>query len=141
MHSFAWPHDPIAHAFIEQSGSAGIIKIDSKRGASSWFKLSSILGCGGVEAGDATLKCMREKDYTEIMNASKKIQPSGDMNSFNIGPIIDDKTVFADYEALGAAGMFAKKVSHKSLSISRPPRINLLKARPCRKYRQRSKFI
>lgn len=111
MYSYIWRDDPIAHAFIPQSGAAGIVKGDPITSAKNWFKVSQELGCGGFNEGFATIDCMRQKHYTAIIKAMNKNGTSMlGSSGLSFGPTVDNETVFADYGALDAAGKFAKKV-------------------------------
>lgn len=115
MHAYAWPQDPIANAFIAQSGAAGVLKGRPDQGMSQWYRISSKVGCGGAKAGEATIECMRGKDTKAIMDAIGKDALGKEKNGLAIfAPTVDNKTVFADYQALGKAGKFAKKVGRSS---------------------------
>jgi carboxylesterase type B len=56
----------------------------------SWFKVSTAVGCGGQEAGEKTIECMRSKPFTAILDGMKKAQGS-------FMPSADGKVVFSDY--------------------------------------------
>jgi cholinesterase len=71
----------------------------------SWYGVSKALGCGGEEAGEKTLPCMRSKPYQDILKAMKSSGQTG-MGSF--GPTADGKVVFADYPQRLASGNFIK---------------------------------
>jgi len=109
MYSFAWTKDPIVTGFIPESGNLGVQRTTTgaKSNTDGWFSLSKTLGCGGEEAGDKTLPCMRKKSYQEILNGMRK---QGDNGSGASGfrPTADDKVIFKDYPARMAAGNFIK---------------------------------
>jgi cholinesterase len=96
MYSYAWTKDPIVSAISPMSGNAGA---RPQNNGSSWFSTSQKLGCGGAEAGEKTLACMRGKDTTTILNAFKGTQ---------FWPTADGKVVFSDYDKRLAEGNFIK---------------------------------
>lgn len=118
MYSYAWVKDPIVNAFIPESGTVslggalGASKADKSAG---WYKASQSAGCGGVEAGEKTVDCMRKKPWNEVLEA---IKPKGAQASLggmgDFGPTPDGKVVFNDYKARAAAGNFIKRVSYSS---------------------------
>ena len=107
--SYAFPNDPIAHAFIPQSGLAGgdvVPGVNETVALQRWYNVSETLGCGGSEAGEATVDCVRAKDPGAILKAIEPFQVTAILSGF--GPYVDNKTVFANYTALGEQGAFAK---------------------------------
>jgi carboxylesterase type B len=113
-YAYAWAKDPIVAGFIVQSGTAmmhdlfkpATIKSDA------WFKMSQKIGCGGPEAGAASLACARSKDPMQLMRGMppptgkgfKSIVPA-------FAPTADEKTVFSDVYDRARKGLFAQKVS------------------------------
>jgi cholinesterase len=104
--SYAYPDDPIAWAFIPESGTATGFGSKTKRQATSaWFNLSQALGCGGSTANqDGVLECLRGKPTEEVIGAI----PSSDGLSAIQGaftPTVDDRLVYADsaYDTLRPA--------------------------------------
>lgn len=105
--AYAYPDDPIAHAIIPQSGVItgtlpevfSLVPVES-----NWYKASSNLGCGGEEAGEATIACMRSKSWQEIVAAIEPLQITALFRGFS--PVPDN--VFKNYASQGAAGQFAK---------------------------------
>jgi carboxylesterase type B len=104
FYSYAWTKDPIVYGFIPESGSAAIGS-NSTNSSANWFSASKALNCGGEEAGEKTVECMRTKDIKSILAAIKAIGGGG-MGAF--GPRADGKVVFSDYAARRAAGNFIK---------------------------------
>lgn len=101
--------DPIAHALIPQSGVAnsGITAgTDEATVRRNWYTASQNAGCGGEEAGNATVTCMRNKTSDEILTAIRPIGPTGLMSGF--GPFADDKVLPRDLVTKGTMGQFAK---------------------------------
>lgn len=108
LYSFAWTKDPIVNGFIAQSGSASLSG-GSPVNMSYWYNISSTLGCGGAEAGDKTVACMRGKDANVIMDSVGKLA-AGQLSA-GFGPAVDNKTVFSDTARRSTAGNFIKRVS------------------------------
>jgi cholinesterase len=105
-YAFAYEKDPIIHAFIPQSGSVWTRGIADDSNLNFWYNVSSQLGCGGAEAGEKTVECMRGKPWKEIM----KYVPTGPRApGKSFGPTYDEEIIFKDYDARAKAGLFAKK--------------------------------
>jgi cholinesterase len=132
VYAFAWKDDPIASAFIAESGTAltsDLFKPASKA-LNSWYSLTKGLGCGGADAGQSTLECAQKKTVSEIQGASLSGmtmgKSSGGDNSEGVGPvpgyrpIIDEKTVFSDIVERTKNGLFARKVRfYSNFSVTR----------------------
>lgn len=107
LYAFAFTDDPIVNGFIAQSGSA----VSSPRpplNETPWYAVSAAMGCGGAEAGSATVDCMRKRDAQNITNTFGRI--SGGAISSGFGPAADEKLVFSDVQARSTSGKFIKKV-------------------------------
>lgn len=104
-YTFAWQDDPIANAFIEESGSLfGATQYSAVDVAGLWFNTSATLGCGGTLSNSSeVLACMRTKNYTELTAAV----PSA--GSFGFGPAVDNVVVFEDYLARSSSGNFTRR--------------------------------
>jgi carboxylesterase type B len=100
-YTFAWTKDPIAHAFIPQSGTTSLMPGNSKNIAQAWYGGSQKLGCGDASASEKTFDCMRSKSSEEIRSSI-----SGGSTFI---PSADGKIVFSDYAARTAAGNFIQK--------------------------------
>jgi cholinesterase len=113
-YSYAWTADPIVSGFIVESGAgSGMSPGGSSTMASApWWKISERVGCGGVEAGEKTLACMRAKPWKSILDVMEKrrVMPSGESGAFT--PIADGKVVFSDVGKRRSEGKFIKAVSH-----------------------------
>jgi cholinesterase len=110
--SFAWADDPIVAGFIPQSGSVFTRGIAADSNLEPWYKLSSGLGCGGTEAGEKTVACMKTKDWKSVM---KGVDTGPRVPGKTFGPTFDEKIIFKDYAARVKGGHFAKKVSNRKL--------------------------
>ncbi|TID22676.1 hypothetical protein E2P81_ATG01804 [Venturia nashicola] len=110
MYSYAWVKDPIVNAFVPESGTASLGGSLGGNKTAGWYKASQKLGCGGAEAGEKTVGCMRTKPWTEVLGS---IKPQGSQASLggmgDFGPTPDGKVVFDDYKARAAAGNFIKR--------------------------------
>ncbi|PKS08110.1 hypothetical protein jhhlp_005385 [Lomentospora prolificans] len=107
-YTLAWVKDPIVHAFIAQSGFA-TDQTPSKNISAGWYAASQALGCGGAEAGEATLDCMREKPWQDIMEALEKRGVTPNLGQGGFGPTVDEKVVFANVTDRRRNGEFIQK--------------------------------
>jgi cholinesterase len=76
---------------------------DKSKPFPEWYTITEKLGCGGAEAGEKTVECMRAKPGAEIMktvNAGKS----------GFGPMPDERVVFSDNKKRAEAGNFIKRV-------------------------------
>jgi cholinesterase len=110
MYAYAWTKDPIVSGFIPESGSASVTTNTGGDLAAGWYATSQKLGCGGSEAGPATLACMRKQKWQDITNAIPKREVTPNLGTGGFGPTADGKVVFKDYPARRAAGNFIKAV-------------------------------
>jgi cholinesterase len=110
MYSYAWTKDPIINGIIAQSGT-GSNRPPGVGGTSAnaaWYKASQALDCGGAEAGAKTVDCMRQKPAADIQKQLDTMMTGPGISPF--GPTADDRTIFRDVAARGAAGNFIKVV-------------------------------
>jgi cholinesterase len=74
-----------------------------------WFGVSKTLGCGGEEAEDKTLACMRKKSYQEILDGIRAQGQTGASSATSgFRPTADGKVVFKDYRQRLADGNLVK---------------------------------
>ncbi|KAB8231411.1 cholinesterase [Aspergillus alliaceus] len=109
MLAFSYPRDPIAHAFIAMSGVASSYfsaAMQGKYPQKTWYQVSADLGCGGREAGEATVSCMRSKSQDALLNAIKPLGIQSPIVPF--WPVPDGNLVPKNYETDGNAGRFAR---------------------------------
>lgn len=68
------------------------------------FNVSKILNCGGPEAANSSLACVRSKPFQDVLKASKVV-------STGFIPVVDNVTLFtpSDYASKGASGAFIKR--------------------------------
>lgn len=112
LYSYAWTEDPVISAFIVESGAGADNMISTSGNQSAgWYETSAKAGCGGVEAGEATLACMRGKNWEEIMDVMEKrvVLPTPGAAAFT--PIADGKVVFQDMSQRRREGKFIQAVS------------------------------
>lgn len=102
----AWTEDPIVNSFIAQSGFA---TDQPPSDGSAWYRASEGIGCGGAEAGEATLECMREKPWEDVLGAIETRGVTPDLDG-GFGPTVDDKIVFSDVTKRKKSGSFIQKV-------------------------------
>jgi carboxylesterase type B len=115
FYAYVYPNDPIVAGLIAQSGAAtgngvgsGVGLIRRVNDHRAWYSLSKKLGCGGEEAGAATLACAKRKTLNEVSSAG--------VGGF--GPWVDNKTVFADVMDRARDGQFMKVVSLRKCLLS-----------------------
>ncbi|KAF2667130.1 alpha/beta-hydrolase [Microthyrium microscopicum] len=111
LYSYGWAgaKDPIINGIIAQSGSAGTraggqAKVPNK----AWYDVSQKIGCGGLEAGEKTVACMRGKSAVDIEKIIGSMSAGMGLGASPFGPVSDGKTVFADVADRGAKGNFIK---------------------------------
>jgi len=101
MYSFAFAKDPIVYGLIAESGVA------SNPGGPP---VNTSAGCGGVEAGEATLPCMRKQTWQDVLDSIERRGVTPNLAAGGFGPTLDGKVVFPDYAKRRAEGNFAKLV-------------------------------
>ncbi|PLB44199.1 cholinesterase [Aspergillus steynii IBT 23096] len=107
--AYSYPKDPIANALIAHSGAASSSLSASSGTADireSWFNVSSSLGCGGSDAGEDTVSCMRSKSQEDLLTAIASIGSQGLVGGFL--PVGDGEIVPKDIAAEAKAGNFAR---------------------------------
>ncbi|KAL5339950.1 cholinesterase [Aspergillus crustosus] len=107
--AFSYPEDPIAHALISHSGVATAssrISPNATEVLNGWYNVSQSLGCGGVEAGEETVACVRSKSQDEILAAIGDSSTNALLGGFT--PYGDGVVVPQDIAAETEAGNFAK---------------------------------
>lgn len=114
-YTYAWADDPIAHSFIQESGSVfgpsgGLGALPTNQSNAYWFNLTSALSCGGATSDQTTvLSCLKKKSTAEVLFALKEITPVGAGGlSTSFAPTVDEKVVFGNYTERSQAGKFAK---------------------------------
>jgi cholinesterase len=107
-YAYAWKDDPIVNGIIPMSGSVFTRGIAAEENNEAWFRASAGLSCGGAEAGQRTLQCMKEKNWKDVL---KFVQSGMRVPGKTFGPIFDEKIIFRNYSARTRAGYFAKVVS------------------------------
>jgi cholinesterase len=117
-YAYAWYKDPIVNGFIASSGTAMMTQLtmgpggrSGGRSGSHWYTLSKTLGCGGEEAGAATVKCVQSKSMKDVLSAmpSQGGAVAGIPGGF--GPLPDEQTVFSDIYAKAKRGELSRKVA------------------------------
>ena len=119
---YAFPDDPIAHAIIPESGLITgflpeLFSSSTFPVTSNWYAASKSLGCGGEEAGEATVECMKGKSTSDILKNIEPFQLTAIFSGFT--PVFDN--IYKNYATRGQAGEFAKipmLTGHTSNEIS-----------------------
>ncbi|KAL2861210.1 cholinesterase [Aspergillus lucknowensis] len=107
--AFINPEDPIAHGLIAHSGVATARAMPSPNATQSlatWYDVSQTLGCGGAEAREETVACMRTKTQEELLAAIESQSTSALIGGFL--PYGDGVVLPEDISAEADAGNFAK---------------------------------
>jgi hypothetical protein len=117
MYAFAWPKDPIVYGFIGESGVASNPGGPPVNTSAGWWISSRKLGCGGIEAGEATLACMRKQTWQDVLDNIERRGVTPNLAAGGFGPQLDGKTVFPDFAKRRSDGNFAKLVLSKFLNI------------------------
>jgi cholinesterase len=77
-----------------------------KAPGAGWYGITEKLGCGGADAGQKTIECMRQKKFEDITKA----MANGNSFMTPFTPSADEKVIFKDMTARKKAGDFIKKV-------------------------------
>jgi hypothetical protein len=85
----------------------------NKDPGSNWYALSKKLGCGGVESGNQTVDCIRQKAFGDITKA----MANGNSFMTPFTPTADEKIIFKDMAGRKKTGNFIKKVNWGFCSI------------------------
>lgn len=112
-YSFAWASDPIVQGFITQSGNVFSFAPSSPSAAAeNWFNLTGLLECGGAHSDPSSVsKCMRTKNYTDILAATARVTSAPVDGSVlgSFAPTVDEIVVFSDYGKRLHSGQFIKR--------------------------------
>ncbi len=109
-YSYAHRNDPIVAGLISHSGTTRSWAPSTPQFAhSSFLTAAASLEC----SGPGVVTCMRNQSFKAILNATAKVKPlpAALLTQPVFYPMVDNSTVFGDYETLSAAGAFAKIVS------------------------------
>lgn len=111
-YSFAWKKDPIVSGLISHSGTSLSFYPNTVEYAQKlWYNVSETIGCGGASDDTATVQaCVEQAPLATVLAAAAKVPalPTIALFQATFHPVVDNVTVFADYEELSAAGSFAK---------------------------------
>jgi hypothetical protein len=117
MYAYTYPDDPIIKGIIAESGTASMSArtetpsfASSANKYSSWYAASQKLGCGGQEAGEQTLACMRGKNFRDITKTIDGGMSNPAAMRMSFGPSGDGK-VLKDISANMRAEKLARVVS------------------------------
>lgn len=110
FYTYAWTEDPIANAFIAESGtSTAFTNPTPLNNTAAWFNASTQLRCGGESVGvEQSIACVRTKNFTDVLAATAVSSPlQAVLGEF--GPTVDEQVVFSDYDVRGPAGDFIQR--------------------------------
>src|ERR1700744_911543 len=86
MYTFAYPKDPIVKGFIAESGVATNPKVLATNSSAGWWITSQKIGCGGIEAGEATLACVRKKTWQQVLDGLERRGVTPNLGAGGFGP-------------------------------------------------------
>ncbi|KAK9420204.1 hypothetical protein SUNI508_06732 [Seiridium unicorne] len=104
IHSYAYANDPIASAYVLQSGTAWSFGLQPPPAASNlWYGAARAVGCNnGMTTPGAVFNCMMKVPSTELIKSLPPI-PYGVTPGLPYGPVVDGKIVFQNYHDLTPA--------------------------------------
>ncbi|KAL6231382.1 hypothetical protein BDW75DRAFT_233667 [Aspergillus navahoensis] len=92
-YTYVYPENPLVSACVLESGTVSLFN-NADTVHANWKRLSTAMGCG---AGDGSLACMRKIPFPRILHAMSN-------GSYTFTPVVDDRTVFANYTARAISG-------------------------------------
>ncbi|KAH9897497.1 fatty acyl-CoA hydrolase [Xylariomycetidae sp. FL2044] len=109
-HAHAYYDDPIAHAYILQSGTVTIGGQVLDPTFSNFTSVAQHFGCNATSAvdGAAELECMRAVPFEQISNYVGQYTDAGATPAFSFAPVVDERIVFANYTARASEGKVAR---------------------------------
>ncbi|KAF2634329.1 alpha/beta-hydrolase [Massarina eburnea CBS 473.64] len=109
IHAHAYYDDPIARAYILQSGT---VFSGAANPANTFLNFSFVaqhFGCNSTSTnGTAELACMKAVPFQQITNFVGQYGDSGATPALSFQPQVDERIVFSDYPARIAAGKVAR---------------------------------
>ena len=106
-YSYTYKDDPIANSLIMDSGNEfiDILTVDPAHG--NFTFVASHFGCGNLSASDE-LACMRGVDASALEDFMHTYSDAGSTPALTFSPVVDNRTVFANYTTLAEAGHIAQ---------------------------------
>jgi carboxylesterase type B len=106
-YNFAYPKDPIVSAFAMDSGTAFTSIVSNDHQRTNFSFVASQLGCSNKASPAAELACMKDIPAQQIESFVATYQDNDTTPSISFLPIVDNKTVFANYTTRALAGLQA----------------------------------
>ncbi|KAJ5657386.1 chlorogenic acid esterase precursor [Penicillium longicatenatum] len=106
IYPYGYPEDPIVAGLIADSGGPTIITNTDITHTNFTF-IAGLVGCGNLSA-DKELRCVRKVPAQTLENALSFYNGNGTKPSVSFTPILDNKTVFANYTQRIVDGKIAK---------------------------------
>ncbi|KAJ7230272.1 acetylcholinesterase [Mycena pura] len=112
IHAYAFHQDPIAQAFFMQSGTVFSFSPHEDLSHSNFSFVARHFGCEAPcsdddDDGVAELDCMRQVPFAQIVNFIGQYGDRGATPGLFFNGILDDRILFADYNARSEAGLIA----------------------------------
>lgn len=123
VYPYGYPEDPIVNALIADSGAPTIIRNRDVAQTNFTF-LAGLVGCGDGDDA-AILSCVREVPAQTLENALSYYTGNNSSPSLAFTPIVDNKTVFANWTQRGVEGKIAQTVRNpflRTLSVETEPK-------------------
>ena len=115
-YAYAYPQDPIASSFIQQSGTAFDPVAETQPiKTENWHIASAAVGCN-QQSDLAILECMRAQNLSTVLAAWSAL-PADSTTTASFGPVIDNELIFANYKTKTLAREFAQKVAADILLV------------------------
>ncbi|KAH8195811.1 hypothetical protein TruAng_010024 [Truncatella angustata] len=105
-YSYTYPEDPIVSSLLMDSGNEYLDILSYDTPHSNFTFLASQFGCGRLEPAEE-LACMRKVDAYAIEEFLHSYTDNGTEPAVSFAPVIDEKTVFSDFEARALNGSVA----------------------------------
>ncbi|KAE8368464.1 chlorogenic acid esterase precursor [Aspergillus caelatus] len=95
VYPYGYPENPLIAGVIADSGSPTIVT-NSDTAHTNFTFIAGLVGCGNLSA-DKELSCVRKVPGQTLENALSYYSSNGTKPSVSFTPIVDNKTVFANY--------------------------------------------
>ncbi|KAJ5668896.1 hypothetical protein N7462_009966 [Penicillium macrosclerotiorum] len=106
VYPYGYPDDPIVAGLIADSGGPDIVD-NSDTAQTNFTFLAGLCGCKGLNADDE-IDCVRKVPSQDLENALSWYSGNGTKPSISFKPVVDGKTVFANWTQQVVNGKIAK---------------------------------
>ncbi|KAH8906882.1 acetylcholinesterase [Coniochaeta sp. PMI_546] len=106
-YTYVYRDDPILNSVILDSGNEFIDILTYDSAHANFTFIASQFGCGNLSPAEE-LSCMRLVDAHAIEEFMHNYYRAGSVPLITFSPVVDNRTVFANYTALAQAGQIAR---------------------------------